>query len=110
MILKLTVSSNRISLSVCRIAYIVLRITDFWFKNGGSARSYAQVLKKREKKEEKGLKKEEKLQEIKKKREKMRKRKHFCRDLKISEKKLARMSARSALVWSSGVRRWATDT
>ena len=64
---------------------------DFWVENGDSARSYAQVLKKREKNVEKGLKKEEKLQEIKKKREKERKMKHFCRNLKISEKKLARL-------------------
>ena len=58
-------------------------------------------MKKREKNVEKGLKNVEKLQEIKKKREKRRKVEHFCRKMKISEKKLARLSAQSTLVWSS---------
>ena len=63
----------------------------FGSNNGGLARLYAQGLKKREKKEEKVSKNVEKLQEITKKREKERKVGHFCRNLKISEKKHARL-------------------
>ena len=77
--------------SVERIAFSVLRGVGFWFKNGGSARSNAQVLKKREKKEEKGLKKEEKLQEVARKREKQRKVGHFGGFWREGGKKHARL-------------------
>ena len=67
------------------------------------------MLKKREKKEEKGLRNEEKLQEIKKKREKQRRMEHFCRKMKISEKKLARLMRAERASLEFVVRRWATD-